>query len=340
MSVDEKLTQHFQEIKEQIKPPPYLKQKVLAKIAENDGSSKMKKRIIAICLAISFIIPTSALSYTAYLANELYGSFENVLNHFGSATADSYLLLQTKLLQAKGELSQDDFETFMEQLKVISSMKIEYGDEYGNIAFDLIPEKKVEEFKQALALAQPYFDRLNGNEPLIDHLTPAEYEKYIEALIDYETILVHSGINPSKTFTEDDVKQQLRDTFIETRNTIEQFEQRGWQTDSLFPMPTVFIDGNEAVVEYGIVEASENELIDYRGFAHVLSPISLSKSESFNVVFNDDFEKISYTIVDDSSSHSLENLEVPQQAGKYVIAVEAYNNQKVMAFVFLLNVTE
>lgn len=40
----------------------------------------VRKRLVACTLAVSLIIPTGAFAYQTFLADEFYGSFENVKN--------------------------------------------------------------------------------------------------------------------------------------------------------------------------------------------------------------------------------------------------------------------
>lgn len=337
MKVDEKIIHYFEEKRQSLQPPDHLRREVLNKIDEYDGGSKIKKRLIAFCLAISFIIPTSTLSYTAYLADELYGSMENVISHFSSATADSYVLLQAKLLQAKGELTKEDFQTFMEQLKTIVSLKMDYGDSYGNMDITAIPDEKVEQYKEALSLAQPYFDRLNGNEPLKDHLSAQDYEKYIEALMMYEAIIVQSGINPSISYSEDDIDLELRDEFIEARNTIEMYEQSVNTSVPMIPTLLFSINGEDIFVEYGLPPLS-NDSNDYRAYTHVLKPLKISANDDLKLEFAESVENAKYYIIGKEGEHSLTEFTIPEKRGKYTYVVEAKYDGEVIPYVFVVSV--
>ncbi|QOY38145.1 DUF3600 domain-containing protein [Anaerobacillus isosaccharinicus] len=220
MSFETKVKQSLKEKSKQITAPQELKQKVMNKIENIGVVSKMKKRVVAGFIAVALIIPTGAIAYQAYLADDLYGSFENLKKHVTSGTVDSYMLFNAKLAQAKGELGQEEYEQFKELLKVITSSKLKYGDTYGNIDYDTIPQDKVQEIKNAMMVVQPYFDKLNGAESSKVILPPQEYDLYIEALMTYEKILVKSGINPSNRFLDEDIKPEFIEEFIAARGII------------------------------------------------------------------------------------------------------------------------
>lgn len=226
MTFERELERSLKESSKQIIPPQYLKQQVMNKIEGMEGVRKMKKGLLAAVLAAALIIPTAAIGYQAYLADDLYGSFENVKKHFAAVTIDSYMLLNAKLAQAKGELGAEEYAKFKDQLKVITSAKVEYGDQYGNIDYDTIPQEKAEQLKQSLMVVQPYFDRLNGQKSSKEILSNEEYEAYIDALMSYEKILVKSGINPSKHFDDEDILPEWLAEFQEARNIINEVNDK------------------------------------------------------------------------------------------------------------------
>ncbi|MFT9850120.1 DUF3600 domain-containing protein [Aneurinibacillus sp. REN35] len=197
MNPDNCLQKIMHERAEGIVPPPELKEKVMNNIVFSKGEKKMKKRMVAGILAAALLIPTSAFAYQSLLADELYGSFENVKKHAASITMEGYMLFNAKLSQAKGELGAEEYAEFKRFLKVISTAKVNYGDPYGNIDYDRIGEVKKEEIKQALLAVLPYFDKLNGKKSSRDVLTAQEYERYIDALMTHEKVMAQSGIDPS-----------------------------------------------------------------------------------------------------------------------------------------------
>src|SRR5690554_2422707 len=87
-------------------------------LAQSERESTIKlfgrKRITAFLLAVALMIPTGALAYQTLLADEYYGSFENLKKHVASATMEGYLLLDAKITAAKGDLSSSEYEQFRE----------------------------------------------------------------------------------------------------------------------------------------------------------------------------------------------------------------------------------
>ncbi|GMB10144.1 uncharacterized protein DUF3600 [Thermolongibacillus altinsuensis] len=225
MNLENRLKESLQEKGKELVPPPELKTKVMSSITTVSG--KMKKRLVAGILTASLLIPASVFASQSFLADELYGSFENLKKHIASATMESYLLLSAKLSQAKGELEQEDYDRFKELLHVVTSSKMEYGDPYGNIDYDQIPSEKVDEIKQAMMEVQPYFDKLNGQKSSKEVLTPEEYETYIEALMTYEKVLVQSGINPSSgPIDVEMIPPNLQEEFLKAREFIEYVDKQ------------------------------------------------------------------------------------------------------------------
>jgi hypothetical protein len=158
----------------------------------------VRKRLVTAILAAALLIPTSAFAYQSILADELYGSFENLKKHAASITINGYMIFNAKLLQAKGELGNKEYEKFKDSLYIITDAKLKYGNKYGNTDFDLMSSKQKAEIKEATMEVQPYFDKLNGDTSSKEILTPSEYEQYIEASMAYEKVLAQGEIDTSK----------------------------------------------------------------------------------------------------------------------------------------------
>ncbi|WP_449537703.1 DUF3600 domain-containing protein [Ferdinandcohnia sp. Marseille-Q9671] len=162
---------------------------------EMDGKIKkyVRKRLMVGALAASLLIPTSTFAYQTLLADELYGSYENVKKHIMGATMEGYLLLDAKLTQAKGDLDKEEYSRFKELVKVVTAAKIDYANLHGHIDYSKIPTEELHEIKEAMLTIQPYFDKLNGLPSSKEILTTSEYEQYIHALMMYEQIMAQSG---------------------------------------------------------------------------------------------------------------------------------------------------
>ncbi|GAE33996.1 DUF3600 domain-containing protein [Halalkalibacter akibai] len=220
--MEKRLRQALQE--QEVDPSPSLKGKVLNQIRQKQ--KKSKTAIIAGIILAFFIFPASAFAYQTFLADELYGSFDSLKNRFAGVTMETYFIINAKLSQAKGELNSEEYAIFKEQLKVITSSKVEWGDSYGNIDYDSIPGEDAKTIKEALIELQPFFDRLNGLKSSKEVLTEEEYLKYIEALMTYEKILVQSGINPSVRFEVEEVLPSLQEDLIAAQQFMQEVDER------------------------------------------------------------------------------------------------------------------
>ncbi|MCH7322699.1 DUF3600 domain-containing protein [Solibacillus sp. MA9] len=167
--------------------------------AKSEMGGKMnrffKKRLAIAVISACLMVPTGVFAYQALLADDLYGSFDNLKKHVASLTMESYLLFDAKLNQAKGDLSKEEFKQFKELLNVFTSAKLEYGDSNGNIDYSQVPAESLEKIKVAMYEIQAYFDKLNGLPSSQEVLTAEEFEKYIQALMTYESIMAKAGVS-------------------------------------------------------------------------------------------------------------------------------------------------
>ena len=154
----------------------------------------VKKRLAITILAACLMIPTGAIAYQTLLADDLYGSFDNLKKRAFSITMEGYLLFNAKLDQAQGDLDKEEFKQFKALLGVFTNAILEYGNENGNIDYTQVPAEPLEELKTALYELQPFFDKLNGLPSSKEVLTAEEYDQYIQALMDYETVMAQLGV--------------------------------------------------------------------------------------------------------------------------------------------------
>ncbi|OAT80033.1 anti-sigma factor [Bacillus sp. MKU004] len=185
---------------------------------KGSGRSWIKKPLLSAVLAAALIVPTSAFAYQTLLADDLYGSFQEVKKHFLGATMEGYLLLDAKLSQAQGELGKEDYEEFKELLSVVISAKVDYGDSNGNIDYSLVPKRRLEELRSVYVDIQPYFDQLNGQRSSKEVLSPDEYEEYIDALMMYEQIMVQTGTKDPDQVEK--IPGHLQEEFEKARNLL------------------------------------------------------------------------------------------------------------------------
>ncbi|KGR74922.1 DUF3600 domain-containing protein [Ureibacillus sinduriensis] len=187
--------------------------------AKNEMGGKLKriakKRLAIAVISACLMLPTGAFAYQTLLADDLYGSFDQLKNHIVNATMESYLLFNAKLDQAKGDLEKEEFEQFKTLLSVFTNAKLEYGDKNGNIDYAQVPAEKLEEITVAMYEVQPYFDKLNGLPSSKEVLTAEEYEQYIQALMVYETTMAQLGISGAPDVAS--IPSELQDEFVKAQ---------------------------------------------------------------------------------------------------------------------------
>ncbi len=225
MNLDQKMRESLQQAGKEIVIPPELKEKVMCQILMKKAvkpQKTIKKRLITSVLTAALLLPTSAFAYESLLADGVYESFENVKKHVAAATIEGYMTLNAKLMKAKGELGEEEYETFKESLHIITDTKLKYGDKYGNTDFDRMSSGQVAEVKKASMKLQPFFDQLNGDRSSKELLSPKEYEQYIEALMIYEKVLAQEEVDTNKGPVEvEKLSKELQGVFQEAKDVIE-----------------------------------------------------------------------------------------------------------------------
>lgn len=345
MNFENKVKQALQERSKKVTPPVELKERVLHHINPISNGNRLKRRIIAGVIAACFIIPTGAMAYQAYLVDELYGSFDNVKKHISTATMENYMLLNARLSQVRGELGQEEYNTFKEHLKVLSTAKLEYGDSYGNIDYDLVPEVNLLQIKQALFEIQPYFDRLNNDLSSKEVLNPEEYELYIEALMTYEKIVVQSGINPSEGVNMEDIRPDLQETFASVQNTLQEVNRKvsTESIDVFFPIPTFTINQEQIYPEYGLPtflsEAENASSVDILpAFVETLTSSTVAANSMLKINFDTPpHEKEIHIYTNEGellTSSTSETIQLPGESGQYIVLISGQWANEKLPFVF------
>lgn len=153
------------------------------------------KKLIIIMIAVLLLLPSAALAYNFFYADEIYGSFDQLKKKISTITMENYLKFNAKLFKAKGEIGEEQYEQFIKLVKVYTSAKLEYGDKNGNVDYDKLSADKVAELKSTIAALMPFFDKLNHVKSSQEILTADEFNKYIEALMTIETVSAKTGIS-------------------------------------------------------------------------------------------------------------------------------------------------
>ncbi|MGG3799586.1 DUF3600 domain-containing protein [Metabacillus fastidiosus] len=230
MNLENQVKQALQERGKEVIIPLELKEKVMNQIVESKTIKRrmpMKKRLATGIIAAALLVPTSAFAYQSILADGIFGSFENLKKHGAALTIDGYMTFNAKLMQAKGELGEKEYEKFKDSLRVITNAKLEYGNKYGNTDFDQMSSKEKAKIERASMELQPYFDKLNGDISSKEILTPGEYEQYIEALMTYEKVLAQENIDTSKGPVEaEKLPKELKEEFQQAKNFLDYVSEK------------------------------------------------------------------------------------------------------------------
>ncbi|MGM9924426.1 MAG: DUF3600 domain-containing protein [Bacillus sp. (in: firmicutes)] len=228
MNLERQLKESLQEKGNEIQPSQQLKMKVMNP-AERIRT-KRKKRLATGMIVTMLLVPTgAAVASQSLLADEIYGSFENLKKHVVSATIEGFMLFNAKLSQAKGELGEVEYKEFKGHIKTISNGKLDYSNEYGSIDYDKVPAAEYEKLKQALFHAQPFFDRLNGDPSSRELLSAAEYEQYISAQLVHETILAQNNVNVNEYYDADEVIKIRQAEYEAAQASIDRVNERQQQ---------------------------------------------------------------------------------------------------------------
>lgn len=184
----------------------------------------VKRRLAVTVLAACLVIPTGAFAYQTLLADDLYGSFDNLKKRAFSITMQGYLLFNAKLDQAQGELGKEKFAQFKESLSVVTGAKLDYGNKHGNIDYTQVPAEPLAELKTALYELQPFFDKLNGQPSSKEVLTATEYDQYIQALMDYETVMAQLGV--TSISDAEAIPSELQEKLTKSQNYLDYVNEK------------------------------------------------------------------------------------------------------------------
>ena len=184
----------------------------------------VKRRLAVTVLAACLVIPTGAFAYQTLLADDLYGSFDNLKKRAFSITMQGYLLFNAKLDQAQGDLGKEEFAQFKESLRVVTGAKLDYGNKHGNIDYTQVPAEPLAELKTALYELQPFFDKLNDQPSSKEILTAEEYDQYIQALMDYETVMSHLDVTSISDTTV--IPEELQEKLTKARQYLDYVNEK------------------------------------------------------------------------------------------------------------------
>lgn len=184
----------------------------------------MKKKLAAGLIAACLVIPTGAFAYHKLIADDFYGSFENLQKHISGATMKGYLTFDAKLHEAQGKLTKEEYEEFKGLLNILTDAKLEYGNKHGNIDYSQVPQEQLAIIKEALYAIQPYFDQLDGIASSKEVLTEEEYRQYIEALMTKETIMAQAGVTTAPNLEQ--IPAELQQEYVEAQEFLQYVKEK------------------------------------------------------------------------------------------------------------------
>ncbi|WP_315793638.1 DUF3600 domain-containing protein [Paenibacillus sp. BIC5C1] len=161
MNIDEQLRTAYQEETEDWIIAERTKHKIMNAIrSESHLKRHRKKWLVTVLLVAVLIIPTGAYAGYTYLANEMYGSQENISAVGG--TSEDYMRLEEKLQSAKAHLSEEEFIQFMGLMKQMGQMALKYTDQQGEMHPEQWSVTEQTEFNRLTAELEPFFKKLEA----------------------------------------------------------------------------------------------------------------------------------------------------------------------------------
>ncbi|MFS0558898.1 DUF3600 domain-containing protein [Brevibacillus sp. 179-C8.2 HS] len=161
--MDKQLRDELLQHAESLKPPPEIESRVYLSFQNDFGQKKgrlsMKKRLVSGIVAVAILIPTAALA-TPYLADQIFGSPEAIKQHGGSQ--EDYQEIEGFLQEAKGKLTEAEFEEFSAIMKQIVDMKMKVTDTNGVVHENQFSAEELKQFKELGEKAAPYFAKVKG----------------------------------------------------------------------------------------------------------------------------------------------------------------------------------
>ena len=119
----------------------------------------MKKRMLVGIAAVAILIPSAAFA-ASYLADGIFGSVATIEQHGG--TQESYQEIEEMLQAAKGKLTEDEFEEYMDLFKQLMQLKLKITDENGVVHEEKLTKEEQQHWTQLASKLAPYFEKING----------------------------------------------------------------------------------------------------------------------------------------------------------------------------------
>ncbi|WP_068504017.1 DUF3600 domain-containing protein [Paenibacillus kribbensis] len=161
MKLEQELRRAMREGDDHVSAPAELKENIMVQIERHEkrGFKPMKKYIVITLLVAVLLIPTGAFATYTYLADTMYGSQEKLIEMGGSP--EEYNRVESKLQQAQGHLTKEEFTVFMGLLRDLGAYNLKMTDEKGELHKERLSADEQREYDHISARLEPYFDKLN-----------------------------------------------------------------------------------------------------------------------------------------------------------------------------------
>jgi hypothetical protein len=230
MDIEQHIRKSFQRYARTIEVPAELDASVALVLRQRGQSDRRRpktlQRVAFGALIGAFAVTATAFAASPNFADRIYGSYTEFKKKVVTVTMQEYQQIGMKFAGAQRELGED-YPAFEKLAKQMVAAKVQYANNHNQIDFSALTPETYSKLKQLYADIQPYFDRLNHDPIARDMLTSEEYDAYIEAQLQRETILAKAGVNPSAGPVQvKNMPAELQPDFEKAEQTIREFEQR------------------------------------------------------------------------------------------------------------------
>lgn len=229
MDIEQQIPRSFQNSARTIKVPVELDELVaegFKRWKKTRGSRPRKLQRIAVGVLIGAFAVTAMAFASPDFADRIYGSYTELKKKVVTVSIQEYQRIGMKFAGAQRELG-DDYPAFEKLSKQMVVAKVEYAKDHSQIDFSALNPETYSKLKQLYADIQPYFDRLNHLPMARNVLTSEEYDDYIVAQMQRETILARAGVNPSDGPVQvKNLPTELQLSYEKAEQKIREFEQK------------------------------------------------------------------------------------------------------------------
>lgn len=135
-----------------------MKQNVLKNIPYKKRDVPMKKRVMAVMIAIGIMVPTAGFAGYSYLADHIFDSKANFLSQGG--TSAEYEQIEAKLKEAKKVLNQQEYEQMERLLREVAHYHKKMIEGSGKLDPNQLSAAERERYEQLEKELAPYSEKM------------------------------------------------------------------------------------------------------------------------------------------------------------------------------------